>query len=330
MRAEELKRLPKIELHCHLDGSLSKEFIQTHLGRDVSEEELSVSADCKSLVEYLEKFELPCACLKDEEGLEGAGYDVLKTMSAEEVCYAEIRFAPLFSVTEKMGTKQVLEALLRGLERGKKAFGIEYNVITCAMRHHSEEENFKMIRDAREFLGAGVCAADLAGAEAQYPMTEFMELFQKTKALGMPFTIHAGECGSAQNIADAVKAGAGRIGHGIAMRGHPGLQKLVRAEGIGIEMCPISNLQTKAVSCPEEYPLREFLKAGLSVSINTDNRTVSNTSMTKELEFIQNTYGMNDIDLIRLMKNAADTAFASDDTKQKLYRKITEFEQNNR
>lgn len=328
MTAEELKKLPKIELHCHLDGSLSKEFIQAHLGRDVSEEELSVSMDCKSLVEYLEKFELPCACLKDEEGLEGAGYDVLKTMSAENVCYAEIRFAPLFSVTDTMGTEQVIAALIKGLERGKKEFGVEYNVITCAMRHHSEEENMKMIRAAREFLGAGVCAADLAGAEAQYPMTEFMELFCRTKALGMPFTIHAGECGSAQNIADALKAGAGRIGHGIAMRGHPGLQKLVRHEGIGIEMCPISNLQTKAVESPAEYPLREFLKSGLPVSINTDNRTVSKTSMTKELEFIQKTYGINDEEIMRLMKNAADTAFAKDDVKNRLYQKLIEFEQN--
>ena len=186
MTIDELKKLPKIELHCHLDGSLSREFIGTRLGRAVSVRELSVEEDCRSLAEYLEKFDLPCSCLKDEDGLEGAGYDVLRTMSRENVCYAEIRFAPLLSVTEEMGTGQVISALLKGLEKGKKDFGVEYNVITCAMRHHSEEENYQMIRTAREFLGKGVCAADLAGAEAVYPMSDFMSLFKRVKELGMP------------------------------------------------------------------------------------------------------------------------------------------------
>lgn len=322
MTAEELKKLPKIELHCHLDGSLSKKFIQTRLGRAVSEEELSVTPNCRSLAEYLEKFALPGACLKDEDGLEGAGYDVLETMSSENVYYAEIRFAPLLSVTEEMGTEQVIAALLKGLERGKKDFGVEYNVITCAMRHHSEEQNYQMIKTARQFLGAGVCAADLAGAEAQYPMSEFMELFRKTKELRMPFTIHAGECGNAQNIADAVRAGAGRIGHGIAMRGNPVMQKQIREAGIGIEMCPISNLQTKAVESAEEYPIREFLDAGIRVTVNTDNRTVSNSSMTKELEFIQKMYGISDDEIRLLMRNAAEAAFADEAVKNRLYWKM--------
>ena len=104
-----------------------------------------------------------------------------------------------------------------------------------------------MIRTAREYLGNGVCAADLAGAEAIYPMSEFMELFGQAKKLGMPFTIHAGECGNVQNILDSVEAGALRIGHGIAMRGNSEVQKMIREKGIGVEMCPISNLQTKAV-----------------------------------------------------------------------------------
>ena len=147
-----------------------------------------------------------------------------------------------------------------------------------------------MIKTAREYLGYGVCAADLAGAEAAYPMAQFMELFQNTRKLEMPFTpvsythldvykrqpftLHAGECGSVQNIVDSVKAGAGRIGHGIAMRGHYNIQKELADRGIGIEMCPISNLQTKAVKSPSEYPIREFLNTGLKVSINTDYRTV--------------------------------------------------------
>lgn len=322
MTREELITLPKVELHCHLDGSLSRAFIEKRLGKTVSQSELSVSEDCRNLNEYLEKFDLPGRCIMDEEGLKEAGYDVLKSMKKENVCYAEIRFAPLLSETSDMDCRKVIEALITGLERGKSDFGIEYGVITCAMRHHSQEDNYRMIKTAREYLGHGVCAADLAGAESLYPMSEFMELFKKTKEMGMPFTLHAGECGSVQNILDSVEAGAARIGHGIAMRGHKDVQKELQKKGIGIEMCPISNLQTKAVESTKDYPMREFLNAGLKVTVNTDNRTVSNTTLTKELEFIQKRYGITDEEVHLMMKNAVDVAFADDAVKEKILRKI--------
>ncbi len=318
MTTEELRTLPKIELHCHLDGSLSREFIEERLGRKVSGEELSVSDECRSLSEYLEKFALPGECLRDEAGLEGAGYDVLRTMGREHVVYAEIRFAPLLHVNRNFGVRQVIESLLRGLERGKREFGVDYNVITCAMRNHSFEENYYMLKEARAFLGEGVCAADLAGAEGIYPMSGFMELFEKVREMGMPFTLHAGECGEVKNILDSVAVGAARIGHGIAMRGRKEVQQHVKAKEIGVEMCPISNLQTKAVSDSSEYPLREFLEEGLLVTINTDNRTVSNTSMTKELEFIQNVYGIQDEEIVRLMRNAAKIAFVDEEKKERM------------
>lgn len=322
MTTEELRKLPKIELHCHLDGSLSREFIRERLGREVEEEELRVSEDCGNLAEYLEKFRLPIACLQDEEGLTGAGYDVLRTMSGENVRYAEIRFDPAASACGDRDFGRIIEALLKGLEKGKSEFGIIYNVIVCAMRHYSAEQNYEMIRTAREFLGCGVCAADLAGAEAQYPMSEFTELFGRVKKLGMPFTLHAGECGNAENIADALRAGAARIGHGIAMRGRRDLQRLVKETGVGIEMCPISNLQTKAVRSPGEYPLREFMENGILVTINTDNRTVSGTSLTKELEFVQKVYGIEDDEILQYMKNAAAVSFAEENRKEELYSEL--------
>ena len=254
----------------------------------------------------------------DEEGLSGAAYDLLSQMNEENVCYAEIRFAPLLSETKKMDNRKVIEAVISGMEQGKKDFGIEYGVIVCAMRHHSTEDNMRMIKTAREYLGSGVCAADLAGAEALYPMSEFMDIFTETKKMGMPFTLHAGECGNPQNVIDSINVGAGRIGHGIAMRGNQEIRKMAKKAGIGIEMCPISNLQTKSVNSMAEYPMREFLDAGLKVSVNTDNRTVSNTSLTKELEFIQKNYGIRDEEILLMMKNAIDTAFADDSIKDKI------------
>lgn len=322
MTIEELKKLPKIELHCHLDGSLSKNFLEKRLGRKVEEEEIHVSDDCRSLQEYLEKFDLPGQCIQDEEGLREAGYDVLRQMKEENVCYAEVRFAPLLSTIKGLDCRQIIEALIEGMEQGKADLGVEYGIITCAMRHHSQEENAKMLKIAREYLGKGVCGADLAGAEAIYPMSEFVELFKMTKEMGMPFTLHAGECGDPKNIKDSVDVGALRIGHGIAMRGHMDLEQELKEKGIGIEMCPISNLQTKAVQSEAEYPLREFLDKGLKVSINTDNRTVSNSTLTKELQFIQEHYGITDEEILLMMRNAVDTSFAPEAVKERIYRKI--------
>lgn len=324
MTTEELRKLPKIELHCHLDGSLSRDFFEKRLGREVKETELQVEKDCQNLPEYLAKFKLPLACLQDEEAFRAAGYDILGSLSGENVRYAEIRFAPLSSVSERLSVGRMLEALLEGLENGKRSCRTDYNVIVCAMRHESEEKNFAMFQAAREFLGAGVCGADLAGAEAQYPMSEFMELFGKVKKMGMPFTIHAGECGDAENIADAVRAGAARIGHGIAMRGNADVQELVKRAGVGVEMCPTSNLQTRAVSGMASWPFREFLDRGLLVTLNTDNRTISGTSLTQELQFVQKMCGARDEEIIQCMKNAVQVSFADEKLKEKLYREFSE------
>ena len=254
-----------------------------------------------------------------------AGYDFIRSVAAENMKYVEVRFAPLFSAHEGFSTEQVIEALLNGLEDGRKDFGTESNIIVCAMRHQSEEDNLAMFRAARNFLGEGVCCGDLAGDEAAWPMKNFVYLFGEAKQLGLPFVIHAGECGSAENIREAVECGARRIGHGIAMKGHPDIIKLVKDTRTGVEMCPISNLQTKAVEGPEDYPMREFLDNGLLVTVNTDNRTVSNTSISRELGFIQETYGIRDDELKLMMENAVRVSFAGDSVKDRILKEIRAF-----
>lgn len=317
--------LPKVELHCHLDGSLSPELIRRKLREDIPLSRLQVNPNCRDLAEYLDKFPLPVRCLQDEDGLREAGYDLLRSVSEENVRYIEVRFAPSLSAHGSFTEERVIQSLLEGLEKGKAAFGTEYNVIVCAMRGYPEEQNLSMLRWARGFLGKGVCGADLAGNEAAYPMADFRNLFDEVRKMGMPFTIHAGECGSAENIREAIRAGATRIGHGIAMRGMPELQSFCRERGIGIELCPTSNLQTKAVKGTEEYPLREYLDAGLFVTVNTDNRTVSGSTLSGELAMIQNIYGIRDEEVYLLMENAVKVSFAEDALKEKLSREIHSF-----
>lgn len=322
MTREQLRELPKIDLHCHLDGSLSLECVRELLGRPVTMEELQAEDDCDSLKTYLEKFDLPVSALQTEDGLRRAAYDVVKSVSEENVRYLEIRFAPLLSVNKHLDCERVIGAVIEGLEQGQRDFPVKAQVIACAMRHHPQEESLAMFHAAKSFLGRGLCALDLAGDEAAFPMKQFENLFRQAADMGFPFTLHAGECGSVENVLDSIACGAARIGHGIALSGYEDGIKLCREQKIGLEMCPVSNLQTKAVKRKEDYPIREFLDAGLCVTINTDNRTVSNTTLTREFGWIQSQYGITDEEIRQIERNALEVSFAPEAWKQQLRREF--------
>lgn len=304
-----IKELKKIDLHCHLDGSLRQNLIQKYADRIVTPEMLTAPENCSSLTEYLEKFDLPLQCLQEEAGLAEGAYTFAEDAAKDRVMYIEVRFAPMLSAHDSLNCRQIIEAVRKGMERGREEFGVRYGIIVCAMRNHSLEQNLSMLRSAREFLGDGVCALDLAGDESAFPTEQFRELFHEAKRLDMPFTIHSGETGSVANVREAYELGARRIGHGIALRKDRGLMRAYADAGIGVEMCPTSNFQTKAVRGWEEYPLMEFVEAGIPVSINTDNRTVSGTTMTQELTKIYEQYGQDDMLIRKLLDNAARTAF---------------------
>lgn len=323
MNQDRIKEIPKIDLHCHLDGSLRKECLQELLGRKVDIAELQVEDHCQSLAQYLEKFDLPLSCLQTEAGLKRAGYDFIQNVAQENVKYVEVRFAPALSQRKGLDCETIMGAVLEGLEAGKKEYDVEYNVIACAMRHLSYEENLRMAEEVRGFYGKGLCAFDLAGNEAAFPIEEFSQFLGNIVDMGIPFTIHGGECGRVENVTKAVEYGAKRIGHGIALRGHKDAIEICRDKKIGIEMCPISNLQTKAVRKVEDYPIREFIQKGLLITLNTDNRTVSNTSIEKEIKFVQKNWAVTDEEVLVMMQRAVEVSFAQEQVKQKL-RKLFE------
>ena len=322
MFEKEILNMPKIDLHCHLDGSMTQKGIEKILEREVGISELQVSLECRSLAEYLEKFGLPLECIQTPEGLKESSKEFLLNLQADNVKYVEVRFAPQLSTTRGMNCTTVMEAVLEGLKAAKEQCGIYYQVIACMMRHHSEETNLSMLKECREFLGEGLCAVDLAGDEAGFPTRNFYELFQCAKKLDYPFTIHAGECGSVQSILDAVEMGAKRIGHGIAMKGIPEVQKELAKKHIGVEMCPISNYQTKALRPGEVYPIREFANAGVPVTVNTDNRTVSNTSLGKEMKFLWEQFGISVEELYQYQKNALEAAFCDELMKHEVWKSL--------
>lgn len=315
----------RVELHCHLDGSLHIDSVREMLHeqgivleREELKKKLEVKSDCNSLTEYLEKFALPLRCLQTSEGLRRAAYELVRDVSKEDVRYIEVRFAPMLSTERGLGCRQVIESVVEGLREGEREYNVYASAIVCAMRHHSLEQNMQMLQEAREFVGKGVCALDLAGDESAFPTHLFRELFLQAKAWGIPFTIHSGECGSVDNIREAIELGAKRLGHGIALEQSETLRKLCREKEIGIEMCPTSNFQTKAVENVASYPLKQFIDEGLLVSIHTDNRTVSGTTIVQEEMLLREKLHLPKEVIVRCTLNAIQTAFASDEVKKQL------------
>ena len=325
---KKFNQIPKIDLHCHLDGSIQLDTMQKLLekrGRIYTREELQAELfapeDCPSLAEYLKRFELPIQCLQTKEELKEAAQSLAISAAKENVTYLEVRFAPRFSTAEGLKIPEILESVHQGLEIAREKTGIYSGIIVCSMRHDSQENNLQMLKEAREMYGAGVVAWDLAGDEKAFPTSNFRELYREARKLEFPFTIHSGECGSKENIREAIELGAKRLGHGIAMRGDRELMKICREKQIGVELCPTSNLQTKAIASWSEYPYEEFVKYGVPLSVNTDNRTVSNTDSTRELEVLENHFSMDEEALRQIYLWSVDMAFATDDVKDALCRK---------
>ena len=196
---------------------------------------------------------------------------------------------------------------------------IRTGILVCGMRNLDMETNLFMLRQARELFGYGVVGCDLAGDEKAYPTKQFAEFFEQAKKYEMPFTIHSGECGSTENIKVAIQLGAKRLGHGIAMGRDVDLMKECAAKHIGVELCPTSNLQTKAVTDFREYPYPLMKNYGVPVSVNTDNRTVSDTNSTKEFERLNQQFALSDEEVDTIYTDSIDMIFGDDDCKHWLF-----------
>lgn len=326
-----IERLPKIELHCHLDGSVRPQRMLDYLartGQPVPEDfvqRISASEDCPSLTEYLRCFELPLRWLQTEEGLEQAVIDLLQDAKAQNIRYIEVRFDPNLHLSGGLTYRQVFQAVARGRAKGQSESGVLCRLIVCAMRNDSEARNLAMLEAASAFYPELVCAADLAGDENAFPTTLHASFFRRARALGIPFTVHSGETGNRANIVTALDYGAVRLGHGIAMSGDPDLQTRCRDAGIGIELCPSSNFQTKAAQSWKDYPLKEFLSARLLVCLNTDNPTVSRTSLNREYLRAAAEGGCTRDELLALLENACAMSFAPEDFKIRFRTELAQY-----
>lgn len=319
-----MKRL-ETDLHLHLDGSLSIETVKKladqtgydFKGRDIRQC-VSVEESCRSLPEYLKCFELPGTLLQTKEALELAASDLVERLAGEGLIYGEIRFAPQLHQEKGLSQAQAVEAVIKGVKAAKEKTGLMTGILLCAMVNGPDKENEETFDLARAYLGKGIVGVDIAGPEGLVPMEHFKPLFQKADCNGIPFTIHAGECGDWENIKRAVSYGATRIGHGCAATRSEECMDLLKREKITLELCVTSNLQTKAVPSIKEHPIKAFYDRGIRVTYNTDNMTVSDTTLEKEAGILKNQMGFTEADLVRMNRYGLEAAFIAEAEKEKL------------
>lgn len=321
------KTLPKIDLHCHLDGSVRPETLfELAVERNIEvpnievlKEMLIAPETCQSLDEYLLRFDLPNQVMQDENSLERITFELFEDSALENVKYLEVRFGPLLHLLKGLSIKQVLESVLRGMKRAEQQYEITGGIILSVLRTMPKDRIDELLDMGANYLNKGIVAFDLASSEVADFCHEFKPYTDKAIELGYHITIHAGETGVGQNVYDAIELlGAERIGHGIYINEHEEAYELVRDHDIVLEVCPTSNVQTKAVESMSSHPIVNFYKDALLVTINTDNRTVSDTTMTDEIRRTFEAFDMTLEDYIVIYENSITRAFTSDANKKQL------------
>lgn len=321
-----------IDLHLHLDGSLSVKSVKElaalqNIEIPENEEELlkllRINDDCKDLTEYLEKFAFPGMLLQTKEAVALSVYNLQEELKEQGLIHAEIRFAPQLHTHKGLSQREVIEAAIEGLNRSDFSAGL----ILCCMRgNDNHEENLETVRLAKDYLGKGVVSVDIAGAEALFPTENFADLFALARELEIPYTIHAGEADGPKSVWKALEFGTKRLGHGVRSLEDPELVEKIVSEGITLELCPTSNIHTCMFPSIEEYPLRKLMEAGIKVTINTDNMTVSNINLAKEFGKLIAAFDLTDEEIKGFARNSVNACFADEETKKVLLEKIDEAE----
>jgi len=328
------EELPKTDLHVHLDGSLR---LSTLLelaeeqgvelpSTDPSElkHKLHLGENTGSLVEYLKAFETTLKVLQTEDSLIRVARELAEDAANEHVKYMEVRYAPMLHTRQGLRITAVVEAVLEGLWQAKESHGIESNVIICGIRNISPESSIEMAQLAVAYKNRGVVAFDLAGAEYDHPAKHHLPAFQLVRANNINVTIHAGEAYGPESIHQAIHdCGAHRIGHGCRLREDGDLLHYVNDHRIPLECCPSSNVQTGAVRDLASHPMKLYHDLGLRVTVNTDNRLVTDTTVSRELWLVHTQVGLGLSEIKRVLLNGFKAAFLPFHSRQAWMRRVS-------
>jgi adenosine deaminase len=334
LNLELIEKLPKTDLHCHLDGSLRLRTIlelaaEQGVRLPAEDEEglhrlIYPGETCQSLEDYLKAFDITLQVLQTEESLYRVAYELGEDAARENVRYLEVRYSPMLHTRRGLRLSTIVEAVLAGLRQAKRDFGVRSGLILCGIRSISAESSLRMAELCVAYKNRGVVAFDLAGAEYNYPAKDHVEAFQLILNNNVNCTAHAGEAYGPESIAQAIHfCGAHRIGHGTRLKENGDLLNYVNDHRIPLEICVSSNVQTRAARSYASHPLPFYYSYGLRVTINTDNRLVTDTTVSKELLLCHQHYGFGLDDLKSLIVNGFKSAFLPYGEKADLLKVIT-------
>ncbi|MCA9507105.1 MAG: adenosine deaminase [Myxococcales bacterium] len=325
---ELIHSLPKTDLHCHLDGSLRIEtLIELAKNCDVqlpsNDPELLMKhykygGVRKSLEEYLLGFEPLVAVMQYKENIERVFFELCEDAAKENVVHLEVRYCPYLLIQKGLSQEEVIEACISASQCAREQLGISVVQILCGLKHSDGASILSVAKLAAQFKNHGVVGFDMAGPEKGFPISDHAEAIALAKKNNLFVTLHAGESYGPESIAQALRVGADRIGHGTTLVEDDELLRYVVDHRVGIESCPLSNLHTGSVQSLEEHPLKTFIDRGVRVSINTDNRLCSNTTVTKEIMTMIE-YAKLDLNTIRrFLENGFKSAFISYEKRKQL------------
>ncbi|HVB30785.1 MAG TPA: adenosine deaminase [Gemmatimonadaceae bacterium] len=316
---ELLRRLPKAELHCHLDGSvrpatlldLAREYDQPMPRPDAeSLRDYMLVADAHNLEDYLQRFSVTLSVMQTAEALERIAYELAVDAAADGVRYIEVRYAPILNVRHGLALGDAVEAPLRGLARAERELGIVGRVIICAIRSMAPDVSLELAELAVAYRAQGVVGFDLAGGEAGHSAALHERAFRYAHAHDLACTCHAGEGDGPESVRQALHTCCvDRIGHGTRIIEDPALLDYVNDRRIPLEICLTSNVQTRAAASYDTHPLRAYYDRGVNVVLNTDNRLMSGTTLTDEYEHAAQRLHFSFDELARVSLNGFESAF---------------------
>lgn len=322
-----LKRLPKVELHLHLDCSLSYNLVsrlKPDVTRAIFESQYIAPARCTNLADFLQCPPRSVALMQTEEALCLAVDDLFAQLAEDNLIYVEVRFAPLLHLEQGLKAEQVVEVVDSALDAASRRTGIHAGLILCTLRHYNTVQSMETAKLVEKFRGRRVVALDIAGDEAGYPLDAHLPAYAYAVEKHLGRIAHAGEASGPESVWQTLKhLQPSRIGHGIRSLEDPKLVEHLRHTGIHLEVCPTSNIQTNMYEAYEQHPIKDLPDSGLSFNVNTDARTVCNVTLTEEYERLHSAFGWGKEQFEQANLYALRASFAAEKLKDELAARLS-------
>ncbi|TYP95540.1 adenosine deaminase [Fodinibius salinus] len=320
--------LPKIELHLHLDCSLSYDVV-SKLNPDISKSayrDSFVAPDkCRDLADYISRSQEAIKLMQTKEALTLVVEDLFKQLQADHVIYAELRFAPLEHTKGELSAVEVVETVSEAVVDQIGETGTEAGIILCTLRHYSEAQSMHTVKLVEQFSDTGVVGFDIAADEAGFPIDNHISAFEYADEHSLNCTAHAGEARGAASVQETLEYfKPARIGHGVRSAEDEDLLKILKKQDIHLEVCPTSNIQTNVYEGITDHTVDMLFESGVSLSINTDTRTISDVTLTEEYQKLQNVFQWDKDQLIECNLAAIEHAFTTEKIKKQLRQEIIE------